>query len=246
MSQRGFVPIYLLIGAVILVALSGALYFGKLPLNPATSQPQVTVTPTPRPQISITPTPQQLRLDKSSGLVTYASSKNSFSVQFPKQWVVKKEKDRIYFTSRERTSKEIEEDVPGLPVDIASGSVMVINTERVVNFVRWKDYSKITEEKFFNIQNWSKGDQGGGGPGTTHLVPEEVSIGGKRVMKQVTHPTRVYEWWAPIHLTVRYYIWLGNEGNEVLLIDLTYDDTNPQKDVLLEDFDKILATFKFN
>ncbi len=125
---------------------------------------------------------------------------------------------------------------------MGTGSVKIIST----NSMRGQQYANISEQDFFNPNNgfWLKGNAGGGGPGTTYSNPEEVSVDGKRAMKQTTHPTTAYEWVGPNQITTNYYVWLGNSANELVAISFTYDNTNKNKDELIKNFSKMVSTFK--
>lgn len=78
--QKGFVPIFLLIGILVMASvLSGALYFDKLKLpQPAVNSPIVT-----------TPTPQSVPVDETANWKTYVNDRYGFSFEYPSIWVVK-------------------------------------------------------------------------------------------------------------------------------------------------------------
>lgn len=78
MSQRGFVPIFILIGVVIITVLFGAYFSGKLPIKPSITQTQVSVTPTAQPA----------RLDETANWKTYTDTENRFTLKYPLEWSV--------------------------------------------------------------------------------------------------------------------------------------------------------------
>lgn len=228
----------------ILLVVGGGLYLFTTKKQPTSQYTQQSVP---------SPTTAQTSNSVVPGWKTYTSTEGNYVIQYPSDWVVEVYKEKypyntsydkghIVFQSRETTIKEKADDAPGLPVDMGTGSIKIITT----NSMRGLQYAKISEQDFFNPNNdfWLKGNAGGGGPGTTYSVPEEVSVGGKRAMKQTTHPTTAYEWVGPNQITTNYYVWLGNSANEVVEISFVYDDTNKNKDALIKNFNQMVSTFK--
>lgn len=249
-NQKGFMPLILGVVILLIIVAGGAYYLGSKNTN-LTSKPQIqqpatsATTPTSNP---ITSTG-----DSTAGWKVYISTEGKYSIQYPQDWVVEVYKEKypyntsydkgyIVFQTRATTAKEKADDAPGLPVDMGTGLVKIIST----NSMRGQQYANISEQDFFNPNNsfWPKGDAGGGGPGTTYSIPEEVSVGGKRAMKQTTHPTTAYEWVDPNQITTNYFVWLGNSANEVAEISFTYDNQNPNKDTLIKNFNQMISTFK--
>ena len=251
-NQRGNAPI--IIGVILLLFIvgGGAYFLGsqKDKSTQSINQP-VVIQPSPT-----TSTPSQTQTDNTiiSSWKTHTNTEGKYIVQYPQDWVLEIFKEKypyntsydkgyIVFQSRATTAKEKADDAPGLPVDMATGSIKIITTESM----RGLSYAKISEQEFFNPNNdfWLKGNAGGGGPGTTYSTPEEVKIAEKRAIKQISHPTTAYEWVGPNQISTNYYIWLGNPANEVVAIVFTYDEKNPNKDSLIKDFNQMLSTFKF-
>lgn len=255
--QKGFSVILVLVGLVAVVVVAGGIFYVAR-LTAPKPQPESSVSKLESSPIS-TSKPSNVNSQTSTdssmivGWKTHTNSEGNYSVQYPSDWVLeifkekypynaRYDKAHIVFQTRETTSKEKADDAPGLPVDMATGSIKIINTDSM----RGTDYSKISEQDFFNPNNafWPKGDAGGGGPGTTYSVPEEVKVAGKRTIKQTSHPTTAYEWVGPNQISTNYYVWLGNQAHEVVEITFTYDDKNPNKSSLIKAFDKMLSTFK--
>ena len=249
-NRKGFMPLILGVAILLIIVAGGAYYLGSKNTN-LTSKPQIqqpatsVTTPTSNP---ITSTE-----DFTAGWKTYASTEGKYSIKYLQDWVVEVYKEKypyntsydkgyIIFQTRATTAKEKADDAPGLPVDMGTGSIKIINT----NSMRGQQYANISEQDFFNPNNgfWLKGNAGGGGPGTTYSNPEEVLIDGKRAMKQTTHPTTAYEWVGPNQITTNYYVWLGNSANELVTISFTYDNTNKNKDDLIKNFNQMVSTFK--
>lgn len=256
--QKGFSTILVLVGLVaVTVLVGGIFYVGRL--TAPKTQPESSVSKleaSPESSSKSLNVNNQTSTDDSIivGWKTHTNTEGNYSIQYPSDWVLeifkekypynaRYDKAHIVFQSRTTTAKEKADDAPGLPVDMATGSIKIINTDSM----RGTDYSKIPEQDFFNPNNafWPKGDVGGGGPGTIYSVPEEVKVAGKRTMKQTSHPTTAYEWVGPNQISTNYYVWLGNQAHEVVEITFTYDDKNPNKSLLFKDFDMMLFTFKF-
>ncbi len=251
-NQRGNFPI--IIGVILLLFIvGGGAYFLGSQKDKSTQSVNQPVVTQPSPTTS---TPSQTQTDNTiiSSWKTHTNTEGKYIVQYPQDWVLEIFKEKypyntsydkgyIVFQSRATTAKEKADDAPGLPVDMATGSIKIITTESM----RGLYYDKISEQEFFNPNNdfWPKGNAGGGGPGATYSTPEEVKIAGKRAIKQISHPTTAYEWVGPNQISTNYYIWLGNPANEVVAIIFTYDEKNPNKDSLIKDFNQMLSTFKF-
>lgn len=255
--QKGFSAILVLVGLVaVIIVGAGVFYAGRMTALKNTPENSVSNTqPSPVSSTKNSNTNNQTVTDSSTipGWKSYTSTEGSYSVQYPSDWVLevfkekypynaKYDKAHVVFQSRTTTAKEKADDAPGLPVDMATGAIKIITTDSM----RGTEYSKISEQDFFNPNNafWPKGNAGGGGPGTTYSVPEEVKLAGRRTIKQISHPTTVYEWVGPNQISTTYYVWLGNSANEVVEISFTYDDKNPNKDSVLKSFDQMLSTFK--
>lgn len=249
-NQKGLMLLILGVAILLIIVAGGAYYLGSKNTN-LTSKPEV-----PQPATSATtPTlnPITSTEDSTAGWKTYTSTEGKYSIKYPQDWVVEVYKEKypyntsydkgyIVFQTRATTATEKANDAPGLPVDMGTGSVRIIST----NSMRGQQYANISEQDFFNPNNgfWLKGNAGGGGPGTTYSNPEEVSVDGKRAMKQITHPTTAYEWVGPNQITTNYYVWLGNSVNELVAISFTYDNTNKNKDDLIKNFNQMISTFK--
>lgn len=136
-KQKGFTPIHILIGILVVVALGGAYYFSKSqPLKPQ-AQNQTVVSP----RSTSAPTP-----DETANWKTYnANTKegNQFSVKYPSKWVVLEEKNKsksvgnknypsmsIYFTDKSIDS------IDGLtnPVDVAGYAGISISITTSLDF----------------------------------------------------------------------------------------------------------------
>lgn len=92
--QKGFAPILLLFGIVIIVAIAGgAYYFGKLSLKPSQSQ------------ASVTPSPQPVKVDETVNWKTYDSE--DYNISYPSDWSIEKSAytDDIRIQDRKKTSK---------------------------------------------------------------------------------------------------------------------------------------------
>lgn len=243
--QKGTVLVWVVV-AVLLVILTGGIYFLTTQrtniLNSSLSKSQPSVQPTAASVIN-KPTEADLK--------TYSNVEEGYRFQYPKDWNVESYKEKypqayqpeynkgqVIFESR----KSGPEDGQGLPVDLGFGSIKFTTTQ----FLGGTTYAKITEKDFFDLgdkETWRRGEVGGGGPGYTYSVPEEVNIGGKRAVKQQYHPTTSYEAASPDNITVNYYVWLGD--NKIMHIEFTYNDKNPNKEALLKSFNTIISTLEF-
>ena len=251
-NQKGNVPIIIGVILLLLIVGGGSYFLGfQKDKSIQSNNPPVLTYPSPA-----TSTSNQTQTDNTAipNWKTHTNTEGKYTVQYPQDWVLEIFKEKypynasydkgyIVFQSRATTAKEKADDAPGLPVDMATGSIKIITTESM----RGTEFAKILEQDFFNPNNsfWLKGNAGGGGPGYTYSTPEETKIAEKRAIKQISHPTTAYEWVGPNQITTNYYIWLGNPANEVVAIAFTYDDKNPNKDSLIKNFNQMLSTFKF-
>lgn len=87
--SKGFTGVYLLIGVLILAALAGAAYLGKLPIKLSTSQPQISTTPTP--QVDASPVPNGT--GETDNWKTYRNTTIGFEIKYPEGYVYKLEKE---------------------------------------------------------------------------------------------------------------------------------------------------------
>ncbi|MDO8498477.1 MAG: hypothetical protein Q7S44_01705 [bacterium] len=87
--QKGFALIFILVGALVLVGLGGAFYFGKLkfPQTSFPGNPSITVTP----QVSPTPTP---KADETANWKTYTNTKYGYSFKYSPDSNIKEERGR--------------------------------------------------------------------------------------------------------------------------------------------------------
>lgn len=244
--QKGTVLIWLVV-AILLAVITSGIYLLITQrtniLNSSVSQSQSSVQPTATSVINNPPTEADLK--------TYSNVEEGYKFQHPREWNVESYKEKypqayqpeynkgqVIFESR----KIGPEDGQGLPVDLGSGSIKFITTQ----FLGGTTYAKITEKDFFNLEDketWRRGEVGGGGLGYAYSVPEEITIGGKRAVKQQYHPTTSYEAASPDNITVNYYIWLGD--NKIMHIEFTYNDKNSNKEALLKSFNTIISTLEF-
>ncbi|MFA5932751.1 MAG: hypothetical protein WCV81_00625 [Microgenomates group bacterium] len=97
-NQRGFTPIYLLVGLVALMLMGGAYYFGKnsssispknIPTVPTTTQ-SPTLTPTQK--LTSIPTPTD-KSDEVSTWQTFSSISLGFSAKYPGQVKITPQQD---------------------------------------------------------------------------------------------------------------------------------------------------------
>lgn len=76
MKQKGFSSVQILI-AIVILAVAGLAYSGKLPI------PSQTGSPTP------TPTPEVAQIKETENWKTYTNSKDGFSIRYPKEGFVR-------------------------------------------------------------------------------------------------------------------------------------------------------------
>lgn len=243
--QRGTVLIWLVAAVLVVVVIGGIYLFVTRRtniLNSSISQSQSSVQPA---AVSV------VNNSDEADLKTYSDIEEGYRFEYPTEWNVqpykekypeayqeKYNKGQVIFESR----KSGPEDGQGLPIDLGTGSIKFTTTQ----FLGGTSYAKIAEKEFFNLEDkgtWRQGEVGGGGPGSTYSVPEEVTIAGKRAVMQKYHPTRPYEAASPDDITVNYYLWLGD--NKILQIEFTYNDKNSNKEVLLKSFNTIISTLEF-
>lgn len=240
--QKGIVLIWL-VTAVLVAIIGGGTYLfvtGKInPQNSPTTQSQSVVPPV-SPIVN-----NPLESDK-----TYSDTEG-YRFKYPKDWIVESYKEKFpsadnaeenrgqsFFSSRKITP----EDGQGLPLDLGTGSIRFTTTQ----FLGGTSYAKIAEKDFFNLEDketWRQGEVGGGGPGYTYSVPNEVIVDGKRAVMQKYHPTKSYEATSPDDITINYFIWLGD--NKIMHIVFGYNDKNPNKEALLKSLNTIIATLEF-
>lgn len=237
--RKGFAAI-LVVGIVLAVLVLGiTVYFKKTQQSPSISN-QITIPNTFTPKQSPTPITQS---DETANWKTYKNLEGNYSIQYPSGWALtvvertstSNNKGHIVIQSKTSENSQI-------PIDMGEGQIMIVPT------ASWGvGYKNVSEQDFFNPNNkfWLKGDVGGGGPGLTFLTPEEIRASGRKVMKQIQHPTTEYENANPKQITTNYYIWIGNSDNEVVRLSFTYDDRNPNKESLIQIFNQILSSFKF-
>lgn len=104
--QRGFVPLYLLVGALILAALGGAYYFGKLPVKPAGNDPkacteEAKVCPDgssagrtgPNCEFTACPIDNPQATDETANWKTYTNTKYGFSFKYPAELTISLEQE---------------------------------------------------------------------------------------------------------------------------------------------------------
>lgn len=245
--QKGFVPVLIV---VLVATLLGGYFLYSKQFKSVLQQPSSTPTITSNESSSSAET---------ANWKAHTNIEGSYSFQYPPTWVVEIFKEKypnnvsydkahVIFQSRATTDQEKVDDKPGLPVDMATGSIKVSIAKESFQLVtgEFNNETKISEQDYFNLNNsfWPKGNIGGGGPGHTYSNPEEIKIAGKRAVKQESHPTKAYEWVGPNQISIDYYIWLGNSANEVIQITFTYDNTNPDMSTLIKKFNQILSTFK--
>ena len=191
---------------------------------------------------SITPTPTP---DPTADWKLYES--DGFSFKYPKAWnfenyyskyPTEKKYMKSYLTYEYRPKLNEYED--NVIVSVQTGSLQP-------GTIGYKGDLNTPISEFFNTNNnlWLTGDAGGGGPGTTHDLPIETSIGGKRAMLHSSHPSTAYEFANPGQITNVYIIPINGSLKDVVYISIFYSLANPKKEKLLADFNKILSTFKF-
>jgi len=254
--QKGQTLIFLLIGVLVLVG--GAFYLGRQTLrqdssgqatpkpSPATDvtsqNPQPTPIPSPTPVVN----PTLTDAGETANWKTYTNSEAGYSLKYPNTWYFKKYEQNIYKSHAifqnlpfEQTKEWGEDTSKGFVL----GEIKLVTTEGM----RGLDWKNISEKDFFNPNDsfWLKGSGIGGGPGFTYLPPQEVTIGHKRAILQISHPDKTYEFTYPDQITNYYYIFIGNQANEVLMISFTYDEKNKDKESNVITFNRILSTFKF-
>ncbi len=261
--RKGFaLPLIILIGVISLAAASLFFFIKSKPVKVLKPENiKTVVSPTPIPSQTITPaTPQpitKLGYSKDSGkrgLKTYISTNSGYSFEYPQNWVVQAYNEKyptidigtnnryVVFQTRETIGDEMA-DGPGLPRDIATGSITISAVTSTKGF----KFPNISEQDFLDPKNdfWFKGNTGGGGGGSTYLNPEVVHINGKNAMKQVSHPTIAWEWVGPEHICTNYYFWIGNVAKEVATISFCFGNNNKDYNEKVKEFDQMVSTFKF-
>jgi len=205
--------------------------------------PVVQNSPISAPSITSAPNPTA---DPTANWKTYTSVDGSYSFKYPATWSASnkdpnnlKVKGFVSFQNYEIPNTR---EMPmGNPKDHVYGSVSIAGG----NSFRGEAYKNLSASDFFNPKSsfWIVGSRLGGGPGTDFGVPQEKTVGGKRAMAQISHPSQDYEAVSPNDISINYYVYLNQ--NEILFIGFNYRSDYESKNQVLQQYDQILSTFKF-
>lgn len=240
MNQRGIS--WLLVVVLVTVVLAGAYYLGTrkpLTLQDVVSKQNPVIFPSSSSKES-TPSP---KVDISNWQ-TYTNTEGNYSLKYPSNWTFEQPqpghagalniyKGNIMFHNQYSPDSG----------DYTYGEIKIIT----LDYLCGTQCQKMTEKDFFDRKNslWRVGNIGGGGPGTTVDKVYEIEVAGKRAMLRSSHPTKDYESASPNQITYTWYIYLNNQANEVLIIDFTYTTLKATTFSRIDEFYKILSTFKF-
>ncbi len=246
MKQKGFAPI--LIVLLIALAVGGYLLYQKQTRPDVVSQP--VVQPSSNPVIS--PVASDSAETTNSDLIganwktyTNTNTKYGFSVKYPESWYFisaeenygadyKGAKVEILFSNKLKGGK-----IPsGVDIDRSTAHGLI-----AVDECNYKSGCDIwtSETKFYDTKN-SLWQSGGGG---AYLSTRKVSLsqlGGKKAIlieSQADTNAEVYKG----EYSIQYNVFLENEH---LTLTFTYNSQNKDNEQVLNKFNQILSTFKFN
>lgn len=244
LAEGGQSQVLILAGVVLVLALVGGIfYLGRIsapkPQNVATSSPQ----PSPAPDETV-----YTESDRSANWKTYMNSYlQPFSFKYLSSWRL-----TTAFPTEAHMSIIIEnKSLPENEINpYKEGRAYIdvgVNTGNSFCGLQCKN---ITEEEFFDYtKDWpwlKKGDVGGGGPGRTNEAVNEAVIGGKKALFVKSHPTSDYEFSRKSDTSYTYYLLFEKPESVVLRISLRLNENNPDKEKIIQTFNQILSTFRFD
>lgn len=269
-NQKGFAPILLLLGILIIggSVVAGTLYLSKTHKNTS----KTTIMPTDIPRsipsqtkintspIIITPAQNPIAVDTyeeiDNQLKKYTNTEGKYSITLPKDWTISSHNDPqqpyekimvkglTVFENKPFNNKLVKEN-PYYRDDSRVYGTIRIQTPDYIGGQKWKNISK---EEFYNKQSAFWGVYAPitpdptiiCGPAYTTDGINEAMVGEFKAIFIVSHPLCTYEVSSGDDITYNYFIFL--DPQRVLSITFSYVKKYPNINKEVEKFNTMLST----